>query len=770
MVKFKFRRGRGISKPSNANNAFPRKLKLLWMMFTTAIIFQIAYATKKLSLSAQGQLYAIVAKENNSPAEISGSNVAADNNSIADPTTSAPAPHNESISSKDNVTDTTATTSVAFKSNGEENPKTSFPEHNTTDLHNASGPGWLHSPSDITIVMGKARSDRLGGQMARVITLAAYAHCRKYNFCVDSKAGQMGTEELGIPVCPEYQWKDRHEHKFFDFDQFDHSQPLAPGFYNYTGGDNIDNGLLFMKHVEQFAQCKNDEEVREYWRKNILSSPERGTFQQSDTVKENLFKAGNVTTIAVHVRRGDINFETRRDVFTKDVVYIRAITQIRDMVTARASEGLGRPEVHLFSEDYGTVNWTSYEGLVDVWHLAPFMGPPKGDGQIQMDWALNIRDWIHFIKADITFATGAFSTFPSQFKADPDPKTGLPLFLEVCRASNRFCKKVKGPKVAWIPGKIFDPNANDLQVLLKNLPDAWNLDINPVDKSSSVHNHTNSNFIVLAYMDSKKEREYIQQIQSLPPIPSGNKFVISYGLYGDNPKYITGAIRNVELAPTYFPGWEMRFYVDDTVPSDAIKRLKDLGGNVIMRPDNMKDGASIGMFWRFLVSDDESIDRFIVRDSDSRLNARDRFAVEEWIQSDNKSTHMVRDHPNHPYGMNGGSWGGTKGFLKGKKVTSLVEEFMAEIEDSKEIGFGADIGFLMKKVWPIVSNDIMSHDSFYCVKYSGKAYPIKRDDNWQHVGQVFDANDHPIYNHMRKLKNGNPEECRPADHKDWVYG
>ena len=112
MVKFKFRRGRGISKPSNAKNAFPRKLKLLWMMCTTAVIFHIAYATKKLSLSAQGQLYAIVAKENNSPAEISGSNVAADNNSIADPTTSAPAPHNESISSKDNVTDTTATQQV----------------------------------------------------------------------------------------------------------------------------------------------------------------------------------------------------------------------------------------------------------------------------------------------------------------------------------------------------------------------------------------------------------------------------------------------------------------------------------------------------------------------------------------------------------------------------------------------------------------------------------------------------------------------------------
>ena len=180
----------------------------------------------------------------------------------------------------------------------------------------------------------------------------------------------------------------------------------------------------------------------------------------------------------------------------------------------------------------------------------------------------------------------------------------------------------------------------------------------------------------------------------------------------------------------------------------------------------MKDGASIGMFWRFLVSDDESVDRFIIRDSDSRLNARDRFAIEEWIQSD-KSTHMARDHVNHPYAMNGGSWGGTKGFLKGKKITSLVEEFMDEAD---KIGYGADIGFLMNKIWPIVSNEIMSHDAFYCVKYNGKPFPTKRDDNWQHVGQVFDANDKPIQRHMMKLKSGNPAECRPADRQNWIYG
>lgn len=34
--------------------------------------------------------------------------------------------------------------------------------------------------------------------------------------------------------------------------------------------------------------------------------------------------------------------------------------------------------------------------------------------------------------------------------------------------------------------------------------------------------------------------------------------MISYGLYGDNPKYTLGAIRNAELVDTYFPGTSTR--------------------------------------------------------------------------------------------------------------------------------------------------------------------------------------------------------------------
>ena len=77
-------------------------------------------------------------------------------------------------------------------------------------------------------------------------------------------------------------------------------------------------------------------------------------------------------------------------------------------------------------------------------------------------------------------------------------------------------------------------------------------------------------------------------------------------------------------------------------------------------------GYSSGMFWRFMPAADTSVDRFVVRDVDSRLNARDRIAVEEWIES-KLPVHILRDHVNHCIVMNGGMWGAVKDALPNMK-------------------------------------------------------------------------------------------------------
>ena len=132
---------------------------------------------------------------------------------------------------------------------------------------------------------------------------------------------------------------------------------------------------------------------------------------------------------------------------------------------------------------------------------------------------------------------------------------------------------------------------------------------------------------------------------------SSENRVISFGLYGNATKYCTGAVRNAELSLIYFPGWKCRFYITKDVPAEIVSRLKELKAELIYVKER-------SMFSRFLVASDKTVDRYIVRDADSRLNARDSLAVQDWIES-NMTLHSVRDHTNHCNGINGGMWGGT---------------------------------------------------------------------------------------------------------------
>ena len=56
--------------------------------------------------------------------------------------------------------------------------------------------------------------------------------------------------------------------------------------------------------------------------------------------------------------------------------------------------------------------------------------------------------------------------------------------------------------------------------------------------------------------------------------------------------------------------------------------------------------SGVGLFQRFLVMNDQSVGRFLVRDCDARLSAEEAELVRQWIDSD-YPFHAVRDHVLH---------------------------------------------------------------------------------------------------------------------------
>ena len=211
------------------------------------------------------------------------------------------------------------------------------------------------------------------------------------------------------------------------------------------------------------------------------------------------------------------------------------------------------------------------------------------------------------------------------------------------------------------------------------------------------------------------------------------KKIISFSLWGDNPKYTIGAIRNAELTPIIFHGWVSRFYCGKSVPEDITEKLKSLPNTEVITMN--EDGDWSGMFWRFYACEDSDI--MLSRDTDSRLSNREKLAVDEWLESD-KDFHIMRDHPYHNTEILGGMWGMRNGILK--NIKELIENY------TKGDFWQVDQNFLKDIIYPLVVNNSFTHDSFFNYTNSSKPFPSERI-NREFVGDVFDENEnrHPEY-------------------------
>lgn len=229
------------------------------------------------------------------------------------------------------------------------------------------------------------------------------------------------------------------------------------------------------------------------------------------------------------------------------------------------------------------------------------------------------------------------------------------------------------------------------------------------------------------------------------------KRVIAFSLWGNNPKYWFGAKKNIELAKKFYPGWILKFYIDESCNEEFVKTLEDEIVEIeIVKSDFLGityDGSyphsHQGMFWRFLAYEDTEVEYFLSRDCDSRLSERESLAVSEWIES-GKRFHIMRDHPYHQAPILGGMWGAKSDLLRQIDLKSKIIEWN-KIKMSYSLGVDQD--FLGRIIYPIIFNDSFEHSEFG-ISYGNQtnSFPTQRKD-FEFVGDSFDENDvrHPDY-------------------------
>jgi hypothetical protein len=212
-----------------------------------------------------------------------------------------------------------------------------------------------------------------------------------------------------------------------------------------------------------------------------------------------------------------------------------------------------------------------------------------------------------------------------------------------------------------------------------------------------------------------------------PDAPRRN--VISFSVWGAEPRYLNGAIANAIVIRHLYPGWTARFYTDGNTPAGFLDALRSHGAEVLVIPS--RPAPSHGLFWRFLVEDDPGVDIYLVRDCDSVVNAKERWAVADWL-SRGTAFHVMRDHPTHSELILAGMWGAHRGNLGG--MGGKVDAWLRE---AKLVGnfHNVDQHFTRRRLWPLIRGQVTVHDSWF-----GFGDPLRYDPGFalpstMHIGQ-----------------------------------
>lgn len=204
---------------------------------------------------------------------------------------------------------------------------------------------------------------------------------------------------------------------------------------------------------------------------------------------------------------------------------------------------------------------------------------------------------------------------------------------------------------------------------------------------------------------------------------------ISFSLFGDSPKYLVGLEKNIALAELFYPDWRIFVYYNDTVPLPYIYKLKEK-----VRVINMSDSPILQSMWRFCVHDESGIERFIIRDADSRISQREVDAVAEWIES-GKILHIMRDHPHHGYVIMGGMWGMIP---QDFSMTKSCEEYVKMRNTSK--WSMTDMDFLRDVLYPVYGKNSKVHATYAKFEPWAEDFPTKLVDK-KFVGEIWQADD-----------------------------
>lgn len=183
--------------------------------------------------------------------------------------------------------------------------------------------------------------------------------------------------------------------------------------------------------------------------------------------------------------------------------------------------------------------------------------------------------------------------------------------------------------------------------------------------------------------------------------PMNGKHVFSYCIYGSDPKYCRGMIKNLEQIKTLFPTFETWIHCGNDVPIDYIEKYKSF--NNVKLIFHSETGGRL-MSYRFFSIDYPNVSLMIIRDADSRFHYRDIWCIRSFMSS-NYNVFTIRDHPYHGRKIMGGQWGMKR--IEKINIQKGYEDFKVNYDNLDK--YRSDQDFIDKSVYDNPNTNMVAY-------------------------------------------------------------
>lgn len=190
--------------------------------------------------------------------------------------------------------------------------------------------------------------------------------------------------------------------------------------------------------------------------------------------------------------------------------------------------------------------------------------------------------------------------------------------------------------------------------------------------------------------------------------------VFSFCLYGTESNYYTGLLENLDIIKTFFPEFDVIVFKGICDPSWTLP-------DWVHTIDTGKEGA-INMLCRYIPL--TCHETGFVRDTDSRITERDRWCIQQFLNSD-KSYHIIRDHVWHKSNIMGGLFGW-------KKSINL------DLPLDSSAAYGTDEAWIATELYPKIVSNALVHTNVYArLGEHAERIDLPQSDPTDFVGNVI---------------------------------